>query len=44
MKRNSQNRAYSEQVAAQQSQTTQQQANFNRAVAACMSGRGYTVQ
>ena len=44
MKRNSQNRAYSEQVAAQQSQTAQQQANFNRAVAACMSGRGYTVQ
>jgi hypothetical protein len=44
MKRNSQTRAYNEEVAAQQSQTAQQQSNFNRAVAACMSGRGYTVQ
>lgn len=44
MRRNSQNRAYQEQVAAQQAQASAQQSNYNRAYAACLSGRGYTVQ
>jgi hypothetical protein len=44
MRRNAQNRQYQEQVAAQQSAVAQQQSNYNRALAACLTGRGYTVQ
>jgi len=44
MRRNAQNRAYQSEVAAQQSQVTAQQENFRRALTACLSGRGYTVQ
>jgi hypothetical protein len=36
--------AAAEQTQANQQQTSQQLATFNRAVAACMSGRGYTIQ
>ncbi|WP_341317737.1 YMGG-like glycine zipper-containing protein [Paraburkholderia sp. IMGN_8] len=38
------NQAAAEQQQAGQQQTSQQMATFNRAVAACMTGRGYTVQ
>jgi hypothetical protein len=38
------NRAASEQQQAGQQQTSQQLATFNRAVTACMTGRGYTAQ
>jgi predicted lipid-binding transport protein (Tim44 family) len=44
MRRNNQNRQYQAQVSAQQSQVAGQQANYNRALAACLTGRGYTVQ
>ena len=44
MKRNQQNRDYQAQVSAQQSQAAAQQSNYNRAYAACLQGRGYTVQ
>ena len=44
MRRNNENRQYQAQVSAQQQQTSGLQANYNRALAACMSGRGYTVQ
>jgi hypothetical protein len=39
-----QNRANSAQQQANQQQVSQELATFNRAVGACMSGRGYTVQ
>ncbi|CAE6717890.1 hypothetical protein R69608_06362 [Paraburkholderia nemoris] len=38
------NQAEAAQQQAGQQQTAQQMATFNRAVAACMTGRGYTVQ
>lgn len=38
------NQAAAEQQQAGQQQASQQMATFNRAVAACMTGRGYTVQ
>jgi hypothetical protein len=38
------NRAAEEQQQAGQQQASQAMATFNRAVGACMSGRGYTVQ
>ncbi|MBU7435868.1 YMGG-like glycine zipper-containing protein [Paraburkholderia fungorum] len=38
------NQAEAAQQQAGQQQTSQQMATFNRAVAACMTGRGYTVQ
>jgi hypothetical protein len=38
------NQAASEQQQAGQQQASQQMATFNRAVGACMTGRGYTVQ
>ncbi|MFL9991050.1 YMGG-like glycine zipper-containing protein [Paraburkholderia sediminicola] len=38
------NQAEANQQQAGQQQTSQQMATFNRAVAACMTGRGYTVQ
>jgi hypothetical protein len=44
MRRNAENRAYQSEVAAQQSQVAAQQENFRRALAACLTGRGYTVQ
>jgi YMGG-like Gly-zipper len=44
MRRNEQNRQYQAQVSSQQQQTAGLQANYNRALAACMQGRGYTVQ
>ena len=44
MRRNNENRQYQAQVSQQQQQTAGLQANYNRALAACMSGRGYTVQ
>jgi Glycine-zipper domain len=44
MRRNNENRQYQAQVSAQQQQTSALQANYNRALAACMSGRGYSVQ
>lgn len=44
MRRNAQNREYQAQVSAQQSQAAAQQSNYNRAYAACLQGRGYTVQ
>ena len=44
MRRNQENRNYQAQVSAQQQQTAGLQANYNRALAACMQGRGYTVQ
>jgi hypothetical protein len=44
MRRNNENRQYQAQVSAQQQQTAGLQANYNRALAACMQGRGYTVQ
>ena len=44
MRRNEQNRQYQAAVSQQQAQTGQQQANYNRAYAACLQGRGYTVQ
>jgi OmpA family protein len=44
MRRNAENRAYQSEVAAQQSQVAAQQENFRRALTACLSGRGYTVQ
>lgn len=44
MRRNNENRQYQAQVSSQQQQTAGLQANYNRALAACMSGRGYTVQ
>lgn len=37
-------RAAAAQTQTNQQQTSQQMATFNRAVAACMSGRGYTIQ
>ena len=43
MRRNQENRNYQAQVSAQQQQQAGQQANYNRALAACMQGRGYTV-
>jgi hypothetical protein len=39
-----QNRANAQQQQTNQQQASQQMATFNRAVGACMSGRGYTVQ
>lgn len=39
-----QQEAYNSQVAQQQSAIAQGQANFDRALAACMTGRGYTVR
>jgi hypothetical protein len=39
-----QNRANAQQQEANQQQNSQQLATFNKAVGACMSGRGYTVQ
>jgi Glycine-zipper domain len=44
MRRNRENRDYQAQVSSQQQQASGLQANYNRALAACMSGRGYTVQ
>ena len=44
MRRRDQQRQVAAQEQAYQSQNAQLQANFNRAFAACMSGRGYTVQ
>ena len=44
MRRNRENQQYQAQVSSQQQQTAGLQANYNRALAACMSGRGYTVQ
>lgn len=38
------NQAGAAQQQAGQQQTAQQMTTFNRAVAACMTGRGYTVQ
>jgi hypothetical protein len=38
------NQAAAQQQQAGQQQTSEQMATFNRAVSACMSGRGYTVQ
>jgi YMGG-like Gly-zipper len=43
MRRNQENRNYQAQVSAQQQQAAGQQANYNRALATCMQGRGYTV-
>jgi hypothetical protein len=44
MRRNQENRQYQAAVSQQQAQASQQQANYNRAYAACLQGRGYTVQ
>jgi len=41
MRRRDQERAQAQQQPAAQSQVAQEQANYNRAVAACMGGRGY---
>jgi hypothetical protein len=38
------NQAAAQQQQAGQQQVSQEMATFNRAVATCMSGRGYTVQ
>jgi hypothetical protein len=43
MRRNDQIRQGQAQQAAHAQQTSQRMENFNRAVAACLSGRGYTV-
>ena len=44
MRRNQENQQYQAAVSQQQAQASQQQANYNRAYAACLQGRGYTVQ
>ena len=44
MRRRDQQRQVAAQEQAYESQNAQLQANFNRAVGACLSGRGYTVQ
>jgi hypothetical protein len=44
MRRNQDNRQYQAAASQQQAQAGQQQANYNRAYAACLQGRGYTVQ
>ena len=44
MRRNSQIREAEAQQAGQSQQVSQQLANYNRALATCLSGRGYTVQ
>jgi hypothetical protein len=43
MRRNQENRNYQAQVSSQQQQQAGAQANYNRALATCMQGRGYTV-
>jgi hypothetical protein len=43
MRRNQENRQYQAAGSQQQAQARQQQANYNRAYAACLQGRGYTV-
>jgi hypothetical protein len=44
MRQRRKQQAAAEQTQATQQQSSQQLATFNRAVAACMSGRGYTIQ
>jgi YMGG-like Gly-zipper len=44
MRRNQENKQYQAAVSQQQAQASQQQSNYNRAYAACLQGRGYTVQ
>jgi hypothetical protein len=44
MRKNSQNRAYQEQQAQAQSAANQRYAEYERALSACMTGRGYSVR
>nr|WP_324291692.1 hypothetical protein [Cupriavidus sp. D39] len=44
MRQRRSNQAAAEQQQAGQQQASQQMATFNRAVGACMTGRGYTVK